>query len=137
MNTKSLNQNPEVSLFLDQLKHPLREEIEILRDEILRANSLISENIKWNGPNYSVHGTDCISMKIQPPKQIQLIFHRGAKVKEMPSEKLIDDPTKWLVFKTNDRAVLSFSGKDDLLAKKDHLKPLINDWIHAVLDKEE
>ncbi len=131
MNTKSLNLNAEVSEFLDELKHPLREEIEILRNDILKANSSINENIKWNGPNYSVEGKDRITMKIQPPRQIQLIFHQGAKVKAATTERLIDDHSGLLVWRTNDRAVLSFANMEDLLSKREHLKTLINDWIHA------
>ena len=62
--------NDEVTEFLNNLNHPLRAEIEILRENILSANSNLSENIKWNAPNYFYNGEDRITMKIQPPKQI-------------------------------------------------------------------
>lgn len=50
--------NKEVTRFLDELRHPLREEIEALRLVILEASALLEENIKWNGPNYSVGAED-------------------------------------------------------------------------------
>ena len=49
----------------------------------------LTEGIKWNGPNYSINGEDRITIRINPPKQLQVIFHRGAKVKEPPAERLL------------------------------------------------
>lgn len=94
--------NEEVTSFLDNLNHPLRNEIERIRQIILISNPKLSENIKWNAPNYSYDGEDRITMRIQPPKQIQIIFHRGAKVLEQPKNRLINDESKLLVWKTND-----------------------------------
>ncbi|HEX8277932.1 MAG TPA: DUF1801 domain-containing protein, partial [Segetibacter sp.] len=71
--------NIEVTEFLDDLHHPLRAEIEQLRLTILNADGRITENIKWNGPNYCFENEDRITMRIHPPKQIQLIFHRGVR----------------------------------------------------------
>ncbi|WP_276371227.1 DUF1801 domain-containing protein [Chryseolinea sp. H1M3-3] len=79
-----LKLNGAVTKFLDELQHPLRDQIEQLRKSILSANSGLTENIKWNGPNYGFHGEDRITMRIHPPRQIQLIFHCGAKVQEQP-----------------------------------------------------
>jgi len=70
------NLNSEVTKFLDDLRHPFRKEIEQLRLNILSADSGLEENIKWNGPNYCFEKNDRITMRIHPPKQIQLIFHR-------------------------------------------------------------
>lgn len=82
MTTQKLKMNEEVTRFLDELNHPLRDEIEQLRKNILAANDRLTENIKWNGPNFCFDGEDRITMRIHPPKQIQLIFHRGAKVQK-------------------------------------------------------
>lgn len=49
-------------------------------------------------------------MRIQPPKQIQLVFHKGAKKLTQPKGKLIDD--NWLLtWKENDRAIAAFLKK--------------------------
>jgi hypothetical protein len=68
--------NSEVTDFLDELNHPFRNEIEHLRICILTANSGLTENIKWNGPNYCYGNEDRITMRVQPTttKQIQIIF---------------------------------------------------------------
>ena len=75
------NLNNEVTDFLDELNHSLRKEIEALRICILSTDNNLTENIKWNGPNYCFDNEDRITMRIQPPKTklIQIIFHRGAK----------------------------------------------------------
>lgn len=121
--------NLQVTHFLDKLNHPLRKEIELLRENILSAKSGIEENIKWNGPNYTFNGEDRITMKIQPPKNVQLIFHRGAKVLPMPKEKLIKDDSGLLSWKTNDRAVTTFVTMEDVISKKETLNKIVCKWI--------
>lgn len=79
MQTSTNMSSKKVTQFLDDLNHPLRKEIEQLRLIILGADPRLSENIKWNGPNFSFNGEDRITMRIHPSKQIQVIFHRGAK----------------------------------------------------------
>lgn len=127
---KIFNRNDEVTRFLDALKHPLRDEIELLRSILLSEQGL-EENIKWNGPNYSFHTEDRITMKIQPPKQIQLIFHRGAKKIEQPKTRLIDDNSGLLTWKENDRAFASFKSVQEIENSTSDLKAIIQKWISA------
>ncbi|MCF2489232.1 DUF1801 domain-containing protein [Dyadobacter sp. CY347] len=122
--------NPEVSDFLDKLEHPLRREIDALRLIILQADSRLAENIKWNGPNYSVGAEDRVTMRIQPPKQIQLVFHRGAKVKEQPVDKLITEDHGLLVWKENDRAIASFKRLDAITAATSNLTNIVQEWLN-------
>jgi len=130
---KTGRKNPEVTAFVDDLNHPFRKEIEELRTLLLTANSELSENIKWNGPNYTYQDEDRITMKIQPPKVIQLIFHRGAKVLVQPKNKLVEDESKLLVWKTNDRAVATFKKMEDIVSNKKALIELVNKWVQAAL----
>lgn len=121
--------NTEVTRFLDEQNHPLRAEIERLREIIISSVSGLSENIKWNGPNYSFEGADRISMKIQPPKQIQIIFHRGAKKQDQPKEKLIQTNTKLLTWKENDRAIATFKSAADIQEYEPDLRAVVAAWI--------
>lgn len=123
--------NPEVSQFLDDLHHPLRKEIEEIRDIILDASELLAENIKWNGPNYSVQEEDRITLKIQPPKQLQLIFHRGAKKFAQPEKRLIQTESKLLAWKENDRTVATFKNLEQIEEARSELKLIVKDWILA------
>lgn len=123
--------NKEVTTFLDTLNHPFRKEIELLRSIILSASIQLEENIKWNGPNYSIGSEDRITMRIMPPKQVQLIFHRGAKKQEQPKQKLINDQSGLLDWKENDRAVASFKTLADIETRKKELMNIITSWIKA------
>ncbi|MCP9768077.1 DUF1801 domain-containing protein [Lacihabitans sp. LS3-19] len=125
------NISPEVSEFLDAQNHPFRKEIEALRNCILSANLALTENIKWNGPNYCYNNEDRITMRIQPPKQVQLIFHCGAKVKKQPKDKLINDPTGLLVWKENNRAVATFKNLEYIKSNEENLKKIVRDWVEA------
>lgn len=123
--------NGEVTDFLDDLSHPLRAEIESLREIILNSNPHLDENIKWNAPNYVFDGEDRITMKIQPPKQIQVIFHRGVKVLEQPKDRLIKDESKLLTWKTNDRAVAAFKNLEEINSQKSAFTKIVKDWLNA------
>lgn len=121
--------NVEVSKFLDGLNHPLRDEIENLRHIITNATNGLTENIKWNGPNYCYNDNDRITMKIQPPKQIQLIFHRGAKKQEQPEDRIIQSKSKLLLWKENDRAIITFKNISEIEKAKADLSSIVNEWI--------
>ena len=123
--------NNEVNIFLDKANHPFRPEIDALRKIILAARPELTENIKWNGPNYCIDGEDRITMKIYPPKQIQLVFHRGAKKMEQPKERLVEDTSGLLQWKENDRAVASFKSMEEIKNAEDNLKDIVKKWIES------
>lgn len=123
--------NDEVALFLDNLNHPFRSDIEALRLLILSADERLAESIKWNAPNYSVGGEDRITMRIQPPRQLQVIFHRGAKKLDQPSTRIIEDNARLLVWKENDRAVATFKTLADMEKSRRDFVKIIQDWIGA------
>ncbi len=125
--------NKEVSIFLDELNHPFREEIDLLRNIILETNENLSENIKWNAPNYHFSGEDRFTMRIQPPKNnCQLILHRGVKKQEQ-QERLIDSTSKLLQWKENDRAVITFNSLEEIESRKEELGAILNAWILATV----
>jgi hypothetical protein len=131
MASEKINPSADVTKFLNDLKHPFRKEIDQLRQYILSANTALTENIKWNGPNYCIDGNDRITMRIQPPKQVQLIFHRGAKVQAQPKDKLIKDDSGLLTWKENDRAIATFKNLADIEKSKSALTKIVTDWISA------
>lgn len=119
----------EVTTFMKVLKHPLKAEIEEVRKIILNTHKDLEENIKWNGPNFHFNGEDRITMRIQPPPHLQLIFHRGAKVSAKSKQRLIDDISGLLDWKASDRAVLTLKSMEEVVAKKKQLKEIILKWL--------
>ena len=123
--------NIEVSLFLDNLNHPRRSELDVLRTIILSSTENIFEDIKWNAPKYKFNNEDRITMRIIPTKHFQLIFHCGAKVITQPKEKLIEDPLNLLIWKDNSRAIANFKNQEDIIKNKKALSQLIVNWLFA------
>ena len=129
MGEQLMNLNLEVSEFLSALNLPLDKEIHYLRSLILSSKLNLTENIKWNGPNYCFEGEDRITMRVQSPKIVQLIFHRGAKVKEHPSNRLISNDFGLLEWKSNDRAVASFKNLEAILTVESNLRLIVKEWL--------
>ena len=125
------NLNHDVSEFLDEQNHPFYREIEQLRAYILLTDAAIEENIKWNGPNYSYKNQDRITMRIQPTtkKQVQLIFHRGAKKQEEPLERIITHKSKLLQWIENDRATITYKSMKEIEQTKTELAEIVKEWM--------
>lgn len=70
-------------------------------------------------------------MKIQPPKNIQIIFHTGAKKEIQPENKIIAPYPNLLVWKENNRAVATFNNLEEISLKKNDLIAALKDWIQA------
>jgi hypothetical protein len=75
-------------------------------------------------------------MRIQPPKQLQLIFHQGAKGLAPLVERLIQDNSNILTWKTNDRAVVTYKSMEEILSSKPDLTKIVNAWVVATGKKE-
>ncbi|WP_254155256.1 DUF1801 domain-containing protein [Chryseosolibacter indicus] len=133
MPSNKLKETNEVNDFLDNLEHPLMPIILKLRSVILTSDKKLTEHIKWNAPSFCINGDDRITMKLFPPKNVQIIFHRGAKVKAQPKEKLIDDITGLLKWVTNDRAVATFTSLEEVESKASDLKVIVKKWIEFAL----
>ena len=105
-------------------------EIEAVRKIILSADDKITEHIKWNVPSFCYNGDDRITFNLHAKQGIQLIFHRGAKVKDSKDLEFNDD-TGLLEWKAKDRAILSFTDLADIKSKSAKLKKLVRKWVKA------
>jgi Domain of unknown function (DU1801) len=123
----------EAEQFINDLEHPLKPELLQLRKGIQTAFPELNEIIKWNAPSYQHKGIDFLTFKLFPPKNIQLIFHRGAKIKEQLDQRFIIDTTNVLLWPANDRAVATFTSSDDIQQQQEALRHCIQSWI-AQLD---
>lgn len=121
----------QVEDFITNLDHPLEQEIRILREIILESNSSLKEHIKWNAPSFYIDNEDYISLKLYPLLSVQVIFHRGAHVKEVPQQKLIESKSKLINWVTNDRGFVKFKNLKDIDAQKTEFKELVNLWVNS------
>jgi hypothetical protein len=86
------NTSAEVDQFMARLEHPLKEGVQRLRTAILASNDTITEHIKWNAPSFRHAGQDRVTFRLQPDDKLQLIFHRGAKVRTDTAAFAFNDP---------------------------------------------
>ncbi|MCB1517791.1 MAG: DUF1801 domain-containing protein [Hyphomicrobiaceae bacterium] len=119
-----------VATFLDGLDHPRKPEILALCDIIRAAGPDLTEQVKWNAPSFCADGDDRITLRINPPKVLQIVFHRGAKKRDNVGFKF-NDPTGLLKFAAPDRAIMAIDGADDLESKRTAITELVPLWIQA------
>lgn len=120
--------------FMSSMAHPRKSEIEELRAAILASNPEITERVKWNAPSFGIRGDDRVTFRLQPGSRLELIFHRGAKVRSDSDTFEFEDPTGLVRWASADRGVVTVADSRDLNAKKDDIVRLVNLWIHSTDD---
>ena len=128
---KQANQSEAVNQYMEKLDHPLKAEIERVRELILGSDSQITEHIKWNAPSFCYQGEDRVTFRLFPAvDSIQLIFHRGAKVKDSKDFAFQDESglLKWVA---QDRATLIFHDMNEIEEKSTPFKNLVSRWMAA------
>jgi len=122
----------QVAEFLGKLVHPLKQEIEEVRAIIMLADPQLTEHIKWNAPSFQIMNDDRITFNLQGKGFFRIIFHCGAKKSDLgTSGPVIDDDTTLLEWAANDRAIMKFSDRQDVEAKRDQLIQIVTKWIEA------
>jgi len=114
---------------MEELEHPLKEGIEHLRTAILDSNDGITEHIKWKAPSFRYAGEDRVTFRLFPEDRVQLIFHRGVKVKGDSKDFVFEDGTGLLKWVANDRAVVALRDAEDAEAKRPALVEVVNRWV--------
>lgn len=125
------NESPEVAEFLVGLSHPLRDGIIELRAAILTSDEQITEHIKWKAPSFCYHGDDRVTFRLGPKDQLQLVFHRGAKVRADSDDFAFEDATGLLEWASADRATVTLSDLDDIDAKLPTIIELVGRWMRS------
>lgn len=122
----------EVADFMDKLEHPMKREIEALRAIVRDADARLAEGIKWNAPSYSVDGEDRITFNLRGKGMIRLVFHAGAKKKNLNIRAAWgEDKSGLLEWAADDRAIVKLAGMDDVREKEDRLANAIRRWLEA------
>jgi hypothetical protein len=110
-------ESPEVDEFLNGLAHPMKDGILDLRAAILASDQQISEHVKWNAPSFCYHGDDRVTFRLQPGDRLQLVFHRGAKVRADSDDFTFEDDTGLLEWASPDRAAVTLRDLEDAQEK--------------------
>lgn len=119
------NRSAKVDAFVAALDHPLEAKIEAVRAMILDSNDEITEQIKWNAPSFCYKGDDRVTMRLHPPRKLQSIFHRGAKVKNS-NEFVFEDSSGLVKWAEADRGVVTLRDMDDVTTHRAALSELVD-----------
>lgn len=120
-----------VDSYLAELDHPLKDGVVTLRAAILSADDAITEHIKWNAPSFCYAGQDRITFRLRPGDRLQLIFHRGAKVRSDAADFVFADPSGLLTWLSPDRGMIDFEDLDAVEAHKATVIGLVQRWVRA------
>jgi len=110
----------QVNEFMEQLDHPLKDEVQLIRAIIMNVNKDITEQIKWKAPSFSYQGEYLVTFNLRDRQKIHLVFHNPevAKVKS----KLLEGTYE-------DRRMAYFADENDIKAKKPELEKALKDLI--------
>lgn len=117
-----------VDEYLAALDHPHHAAVVRLRGAILAADPAISESVKWNAPNFRAHGEDRVTFRLFPGNRLELILHRGVKVRAAEDLHL-EDPQGLVSWVTPDRGVVALKDAADAEAKEPAIVDLVRRWI--------
>jgi hypothetical protein len=123
--------NPEVDAFLASAAHPRTAEIQRLRAAILDADPGISETVKWRAPNFRYGGVDRVTFRLQPGDVVQLVLHRGAKVRTDSDTYSFDDPSGLVEWVTPDRGVVRLDHPADTADRLPAIVQLVRRWVRS------
>lgn len=117
---KAVDGTEEVNEFMDELNHPLKAEVQMIRAIIKNVNKDITEQIKWKAPSFSYNGEYLVTFNLRTTEHIHLVFHNPmiAKVQS----KLLEGDYK-------DRRMAYFTDTSDIKAKKSILEKALKDLI--------
>lgn len=120
----------DLNTYLEELSHPLKQEILELRQIILGANKKFTEHIKWNAPSYCINGEDRVTFNLKNKSSVRLILHCGVKIKARKlKDNFTSDTNRLLDWVADDRAVLQLSDMIEVMQKKRSIVKIINEWV--------
>ena len=130
--TIKLSETEKVDEYMQNLKHPMINVVEALREIILKTNKEIGEEVKWNAPTFFYTG----EMKPFNPKEykryiivfnlyqkdcIRLVFPSGAKIND--TSGLLEGDY------SDGRRLAMFYDLKDVKSKEKNLQKGIKTWL--------
>ncbi|HEV7661691.1 MAG TPA: DUF1801 domain-containing protein [Allosphingosinicella sp.] len=119
----------DLDAWLAALDHPRKAEVALLVAIALAARPGITGHIKWNAPSFLYAGDDRVTLGLRPNGVLQIVFHRGAKVKDAAGFTFADD-SGLIKMVARDRGVVTLA-EGEVAAKADALGRLIARWVEA------
>ncbi len=119
MAKKPVNQTEKVNDFMEQLDHPFKAEVQVVRDMIKNVHPGITEEIKWKAPSFSYKGY-MVTFNLWATQHVHLVFHNGA---------ILSQENGLLEGDYVDRRMAYFSSLEDVYLKQPALEKAIREWV--------
>lgn len=101
-----------------------------IRVAILALDARITERIKWNAPSFCRNDDDRLTFNLRHPNRIQLILHRGAKVKDTTDVHFSDD-SGLVTWAAPDRGIVTMTSPAEATTHHHDLLALVRRWLDA------
>lgn len=127
----SADTSAAVDALMASLAHPHKPAIELLRRTLLGLDARIAEGVKWNAPSFRT-SEYFATVHLRSKLGLGLILHLGAKARAPARGLAIEDPTRLLQWLASDRALIEFTGLEDLRRKQRALEAVLRQWVKHV-----
>lgn len=126
---ETLKTQRTVAQFMDALEHPLKREIDAVRGILLATDPAIREEIKWNAPSFRT--TEFFAtVNLRATDGVQLVFHTGAKARELPGGPVrIDAPDALVRWLGKDRCLVTLGTAAEMASRRAAFEKLVRQWI--------
>jgi len=123
--TVKLTDDEKVALYMEKWDHPLKPEVETIRNLIKKANSKIAERIKWNAPSY-YYINDIVTFGPVRQGRILLVFHHPF---------VVNVKSKLLEGDYNGRRLVYFDSMKAIKTNKKEVERILNEIIDHIDQK--
>lgn len=118
-----------VTALISEMAHPMTAVLEAIRETILRADSKITEGVKWKSPSFYCNGWFA-TVGGRRPDRLEIVLHHGAKVRhDTTLQGTIIDSGELLRWASPDRAIITIASDADFETIRGHLKRIITQWV--------
>jgi hypothetical protein len=114
----------KVAEFLTKLKHPLKKEMEAVREIITKVSPKIEEDVKWGGPSFD-YKEPMATFNPRITDYVVLIFHKG---------ELIQDKSGLMEPGPKGKGYVKFHSMDEVKKARKNLENIVKAWM-KVMDK--
>jgi len=111
----------DVTAALDSLDHPLRAQIEVIRDLVRSIDPGIIEQWKWSAPTFSFGGDYLFTFHVRPTDYLHLVVHHP-QAPEVSSELLEGDYA-------DGRRMIYLRGEADVAEKLPELERVVRELV--------
>lgn len=114
-----------VAEYMARLEHPMKAEMDVVREIIQNATDQLAERIKWNAPSFYLKANPKLDLLAFHPRatdciHLVLVFHNGA---------MIEDRQGLLEGDYKDRRMVRLHSMADIEARRPVLENVVRQWV--------